>query len=81
MTREEIELMCHLKRVCNQIPDFALEFMSGDMPAEAEIAFARRLVDMAEQLMHHANAKRRVVIDGAATTLTIELGPPMRELG
>lgn len=50
MNREELELLTNLKRVCNQAPEFALEFMAGDLSVEVEIAYAHRLVDVAETL-------------------------------
>ena len=78
MLREERKLLLDLKRICEQVPNFALEFMGGDMPPEAEVAFAHKLVGVAEQLMHHARAKERVVLDGQAAV--IEAEPPCREL-
>jgi hypothetical protein len=61
MTPDERELLCDLKRVCNQAPEFALEFMSGGLSVEAEIAYAHRLVDVAEALMYHANTRKCIV--------------------
>lgn len=67
MTPDERELLCDLKRVCNHAPGFALELMAGNLPVEAEIAYAHRLVDIAEALLRHANGRERMVIDGHIT--------------
>jgi len=72
MTPDERELLCDLKRVCNHASGFALEFLAGNLSVEAEIAYAHRLVDVAEALMHHANGRKRIVIDGHAAGI-IEL--------
>ena len=72
MTRDELELMWQLKRVCNEVPEFVLEFMSGDLSAEAERAFAYQLKDLAEQLVLHANARRGMTVDGQPTPLIID---------
>jgi hypothetical protein len=78
---DERELLASLKRVCNQAPDFALEFMAGGLSIDAEIAYAHRLVDVAEGILRHATARRQFVIDGHATTFTLDPEPPpMREL-
>ena len=76
MLRSYRELLADLARVNTQVPQFVLEFMDGALSIEAEEAFAHRLVDVAEQLMNHAKARRRLVIDGWA--MAIE---PRRELG
>jgi len=82
MLRDERELLADLKRVCNDASVFALEFMAGDLSVEAEIAYAHRLVDVAELIMNHANARKRLIIDGQATGLALEAEPPpMTELG
>jgi hypothetical protein len=81
MLREERELLADLKRVCDQAPGFALEFMAGDMPIADEEAYAHRLVDVAEMIMLHARARKRLVIDGQATAWVLEPRPPMPEPG
>lgn len=78
MTPDECELLCNLKRVCNHAPGFALEFMAGNLSVEAEIAYAHRLVDIAEALMHHANGRKRMVIDGHIVSIIHE--PELRDL-
>ena len=80
MLREERELLADLKRLCNDASVFALEFMAGDLSIVAEEAYAHRLVDVAEMMMHHANARKRLVIDGHATPLAIQLDPSSLEL-
>jgi hypothetical protein len=40
MTPEEHELLVDLNRVCDQAPLFILEFATGDLPVEAEQAYA-----------------------------------------
>ena len=72
MLREERELLVALKRVCNQAPGFALEFMAGELSVEDELAYAHRLVDVAQAIMNHANGRKRLVINGQATALTLE---------
>ena len=67
MLREERELLADLMRVSNQAPDFALEFVGGDMPVEIEETYAHRLVDVAELLLNHAKARRRLVINAQPT--------------
>jgi hypothetical protein len=73
--RDERELLTDLMRVCNQAPDFALEFMTGTMPIEAEEAFAHRLVDVAEVIMRHVKERRRLVIDGQTLAIEPDLAP------
>jgi len=80
MFREDRELLADLMRVGQHAPQFALEFMAGDLSVEAEIAYAHRLVDVAEAIMRHARARRHLMIDGAPTSFTIEPDPPTREL-
>jgi hypothetical protein len=63
MTPDERELLCDLMRVCNHAPGFTLEFLAGNLSAEEEIAYAHRLVDVAEALMHHADGRKHMVID------------------
>ena len=53
-------------------PGFALEFMAGDLSVEEELAYAHRLVDVAQAIMIHANARKRLVINGQAIALAIE---------
>lgn len=72
MSREELELMTDLKRICNQAPEFALEFMAGSLSIEAELAYARRLIDVADALMHHANIRKYVVVEGQVTSAVIQ---------
>lgn len=83
MSRKELEVITDLKRVCNQAPEFALAFMAGNLSVDAEITYAHRLVDIAEALLHHANARKHVVIEGhiTATVIRTELSemPPERE--
>jgi len=79
MLREDRELLADLKRVCNDASVFALEFMAGDLSVEAEIAYAHRLVDVTELIMNHANARKRLVINGQATVFKME--PRRPELG
>jgi len=78
MLREERELLADLKRLCNNAGQFALEFMAGQLSIQAEEAYAYRLVDIAERLLGHAHARKRLVIDGQITGLVIE--PELREL-
>jgi hypothetical protein len=73
MTPDECELLCDLKRVCNHAPEFALEFMAGNLPVAAEIAYAHRLVDVAEALLRHASGRERIVIDGHIAAIVHEL--------
>jgi len=68
MTREELELMTELKRICNQAPEFALAFMAGDLPTETEEAYAQRLVASGERLLAHVKRRKGLVINGEATT-------------
>lgn len=63
MTPDEQQLVTDLKRVLSQVPQFVLEFTAGDLPVEAEKAYAYRLVDVAEELLRHA---RNRVSAGAA---------------
>lgn len=81
MTRDELELMWELKRVCNGVPGFVLEFMDGDLSAEAERAFANQLEDLAEQLVDHAKAKECLVFDGSAIVLPNHAEPRQLEAG
>lgn len=75
MTPDERDLLTDLKRACDQAPGFVLEFLSGDMPVDAEEAYAHRLVDVAEMLMLHARARKRLIIDSRPTTTTTTLHP------
>lgn len=78
MLREDRELLADLKRVCNSASTFALEFMAGELSVEAEIAYAHRLVDVAELIMNHANARKRLVINGQVSSITFEPNQPPR---
>ena len=82
MLRDERELLADLKRVCNDAALFALELMAGDLSIADEITYAHRLVDVAELIMNHANARKRLVINARVSSVTIEpVGPPKLELG
>jgi hypothetical protein len=73
MTPDECELLCDLKRVCNHAPEFALDLMAGNLPVDAEIAYAHRLVDVAEALLRHASGRKRIVIDEHTAAIVYEL--------
>lgn len=73
MTPDERELLCDLKRVCNHAAEFALKFMAGNLPIDAEIAYAHRLVDVAEALLRHASGRERLVIEGHIADIVHEL--------
>ena len=81
MSRAELELMWTLKAVIGQSPQFVLDFAAGETTAEAEIAFARRLVDVAEQLVRHADAKEQVVLEGEVANVVDQTFPLQIEAG
>lgn len=70
MFPEEAVIVMDLKRLCEAVPEFVLDFMGGKMAVSDELAFGHRLVDLAEQVMHHANAKDVVVLD--AEVISVE---------
>jgi hypothetical protein len=74
MTREELELMWELRRVCEQVPDFVLEFTDGAMSVTAEEAYGLQLIDLGERLLAHAKARKGLALDGEPTPLVIEAG-------
>ena len=53
---------------------------TANLSIEAEVAFAHRLVDVAEAILHHTNMRRCLVIDGSITAAIIEPRPPRRDL-
>lgn len=61
MTRDERILMAELARVNTQVAGFVLEFVSGSMPAERQIGFARQMADVAHRLTQHAVAASNVI--------------------
>jgi len=72
MLRDERELLADLKRACNQAGPFVLEFIAGELPIEAEEAYAYLLGDIADRLLAHAKARKGLIIDGEPTPLVIE---------
>jgi hypothetical protein len=82
MTREELELMAELKRICNQAPGFALAFMAEHLSIEAEETYALRLAGIGERLLAHAKRRKVWVINGEAIQFVIdaELVPVEREV-
>jgi hypothetical protein len=74
MSRDELELMQRLQRLCNRIPDFAVGFASEELSAEAEIAFAREMAAVAEGIHRHANAPRAMTIDGELVAFVTDAG-------
>jgi|SRR5215470_697795 len=85
MLREDRELLCDLKRACNEAGQFALAYLAGTLSAEAEEAYALRLVNIAERLLAHAKSRQGFVLDGEPTRLIIDaesvrVGYAVREL-
>src|SRR5215216_6563217 len=64
MTRDGLELLTALKRVCNEAGLFALEYMAGDLLVETEKAYARRMIDIGERLLTHAQSRNGFVLNG-----------------
>lgn len=66
MTHEEMEVLAKLRQACAQASDFALDFPDNGMPVDREVAFAKLLVSVAEAILHHANKRKQLVIEGEA---------------
>ena len=56
---DERDLLADLRRVCGQVPLFAVEFTTGALSVDAEVAFADRLIDVAGGILLHAHARER----------------------
>lgn len=69
----EDDIVLGLRRLCESVPGFVLEFVDGRMPAADERAFALRLVEIAELLVDHANAKAVVIVEGQVVGSRLEL--------
>jgi len=66
MLREDRELLTELKRLCNEAPQFALDFMAGALSIEDERTYGLRLADVADRILSHAQQRVYVVIDSTA---------------
>jgi len=51
MLREDRELLTDLSRACTHAPQFALQYMAGDLSIEGEEAYALQLIDLGERLL------------------------------
>jgi hypothetical protein len=71
---EDRQLLVDLARVNRCVPEFVLAFIDGKVSPDEQIAFARRLVELAEVITTHANERKRVVIDGTSKA-ELELRP------
>ena len=56
---DDRDIMADLRRACGQVPLFTMEFTTGGLSVDAETAFAHRLIDVAEGILLHAEARRR----------------------
>jgi len=72
MFREDRELLCDLKRACNEAGQFALEYLADELSIEAEEAYAFRLINIAERLLSHAKGRKGLVLDGEPARLVID---------
>lgn len=66
MTREELLILADLKRLCREVPAFALGFPDGTLPVTDEYAFGFRLLDVAHGVLRHA--RERVELESDTTT-------------
>jgi hypothetical protein len=57
VTREEMELLGNLKRICAEAPAFALGFPDNGLPVVNELEFGCRLVDIAQRILQHARQR------------------------
>jgi len=55
---DERGILADLRRVHGQVPLFVVEFTTGGLSVDAEVAFARRLIDVADGILLHADARR-----------------------
>jgi len=67
MIREDPELLGDLSRACKQAPQFALEFMGGEIPIEAQETYAQQLIDLGERILLHAKGRKIIVLDAEPT--------------
>lgn len=63
MTRDEMELLTKLQRLCNEAPAFAMAFPDDGLPIEDELDFGCRLVEVGNCILRHATDRNRTVID------------------
>lgn len=75
MLPEDLELLTHLKRICNSAGPFALEYMAGDLSIAAEEAYARRLIEVGERLLTHAHSRKNLVLEAEPTLFVLEAEP------
>ena len=55
---DERGILADLWRVYGQVPLFAMEFTTGGLSVDAEVAFAHRLIDVADGILLHVDARR-----------------------
>lgn len=72
MIREDRELLVDLSRVCKQAPQFALEFMGGEIPIAAQEAYAQQLISLGQRLLLHAKSRKGIDLDAEPTQLIID---------
>jgi len=56
---DERGILDDLRRVSLQVPLFSLEFATGALSIDAEVAFAHRLIDVADGILLHTHARKR----------------------
>lgn len=61
--REDRELLAHLALVNSDVPGIAVRLMNGQLPVDEQRAFARRLVDIAEALIIHADRRDHPILE------------------
>ena len=57
MTREEMELLAGLSRVCADAPAFALAFPDNGLPVVDELEFGLRLAEITHGILLHARQR------------------------
>jgi hypothetical protein len=61
---EDRQLLVELARVNRCVPEFVLAFIDGKISPDDQLAFASKLVELADAITRHAHERKRVVIDG-----------------
>ncbi|MGH4007648.1 MAG: hypothetical protein ACRDTH_05690 [Pseudonocardiaceae bacterium] len=77
MIREDRELLAELARINREMAALALRMMEGSASAAEQRSYARRLINVGEQLEQRAHKMENLVIDGltlAADTIALRAG-------
>jgi len=80
VTREEMQLMQDLQRICDQAQGIALHFADNGLPLDTEIRFATQLLELGEGILRHATSRNVLVVDADAAGDAGRSASPQRAL-